>query len=145
MLLFISKCFKRFMDNIHAVKEKKQLRRSPFLPYLGSITLQTRTTLKRLLKSILNCCKLQIVFKNKTRLGNNCHFKYRIHKNLVYKFQCHWVKSVQIRSYFWSVFSCIRTEYGNLLHNLRIQSEYKKIRTRNNSVFGHISRCVWTL
>ena len=47
----------------------------------------------------------------------------------------HCVKSVQIRSYFWSVFSCIRTEYGDLL-NLRIQSEYRKIRTRNNSVFG---------
>ena len=27
-------------------------------------------------------------------------------------------------------------EYGNL----RIQSEYRKIRTRNNSVFGHFSR-----
>ena len=39
----------------------------------------------------------------------------------------HWVKSVQIRSYFWSVFSCIRTEY-------------RKIRTRNNSVFGNFSR-----
>ena len=26
--------------------------------------------------------------------------------------------------------------------NLRIQSEYKKIRTRNNSVFGHFSRSV---
>ena len=25
------------------------------------------------------------------------------------------MKSVQIRSYFWSVFSCIRTEYGDLL------------------------------
>ena len=25
------------------------------------------------------------------------------------------VKSVQIRSYFWSVFSCIRTEYGKIL------------------------------
>ena len=37
------------------------------------------------------------------------------------------VKSVQIWSYFWSVFSCI-------------QSEYRKIRTRNNSVFGHFSR-----
>ena len=24
------------------------------------------------------------------------------------------VKSVQIRSFFWSVFSCIRTNYGNL-------------------------------
>ena len=39
----------------------------------------------------------------------------------------HCVKSVQIWSYFWSVFSCIRTEY-------------RKIRTRNNSVFGHFSR-----
>ena len=45
---------------------------------------------------------------------------------------CHWVKSVQIRSYFWSIFSCIRTEY-------------RKILTRNNSVFGHFSRsCVPT-
>ena len=41
--------------------------------------------------------------------------------------QRHCVKSVQIRSYFWSVFSCI-------------QSEHRKIRTRNNSVFGHFSR-----
>ena len=31
------------------------------------------------------------------------------------------MKSVQMRSYFWS--------------------EYRKIRTRNNSVFGHFSRC----
>ena len=26
----------------------------------------------------------------------------------------HFVKSVQIRSFFWSVFSCIQTEYGAL-------------------------------
>ena len=39
----------------------------------------------------------------------------------------HYVKSVQIRNYFSSVFSCIGTEC-------------KKIRTRNNSVFGHILR-----
>ena len=38
----------------------------------------------------------------------------------------HYVKSIQIRSYFWSVFSCIRTKY-------------RKIRTRNKSVFGHFS------
>ena len=24
----------------------------------------------------------------------------------------HWVKSVQMRHFFWSVFSCIQTEYG---------------------------------
>ena len=34
--------------------------------------------------------------------------------------QLHYLKSVEIRSYFWS--------------------EYRKIRTRNNSVFGHFSR-----
>ena len=52
----------------------------------------------------------------------------------------HCVKSVQIWSYFWSVFSCIRTEY-------------RKIWTRKNSVFGHfhavhvisltLKKCLW--
>ena len=41
-------------------------------------------------------------------------------------FNEHCVKSVQTRSYFWSVFSCIRTEY-------------RKLRIRNKSVFGHFS------
>ena len=31
----------------------------------------------------------------------------------------HCVKSVQIRSFFWSVFSCIRTEYGDLRSKYR--------------------------
>ena len=39
----------------------------------------------------------------------------------------HCVKRVQIRSHFWSVFSCIRTEY-------------RIIRTRDNFVFGRFSR-----
>ena len=39
----------------------------------------------------------------------------------------HCVKSVQIRSFFRSVFSCI-------------QFEYSKIQTRNKSVLGHFSR-----
>ena len=47
----------------------------------------------------------------------------------------HCVKSVQIRSFFWSAFSCIRTEYEN-------SSKYRKIRTRKNSVFGYFSRNV---
>ena len=47
------------------------------------------------------------------------------------------MKSVQSRSIFWSVFSCIQTEYVDLL---RIQSEYRKIRIRKNSVFRQFSR-----
>ena len=37
------------------------------------------------------------------------------------------LKSVKIRSFFWSVFSCIRTEY-------------RKLRARKTSVCGHFSR-----
>ena len=79
----------------------------------------------------------------------------------------HCMKSVQIWSFFWSVFSCILTEYVDLLHkspysvkiqentdqkklriwtlygvHLCIQSEYKKIWTRKNSAYGHFSRSV---
>ena len=40
---------------------------------------------------------------------------------------CETLKRNTVRSYFWSVFFCIRTEY-------------RKIRTRNSTVFGHFSR-----
>ena len=42
----------------------------------------------------------------------------------------HCLKSAQIRSFLWSLFFYIRTEY-------------RKIRTRKNSVFGHFSRSDW--
>ena len=59
---FINTCFKEFMDNIHVVKkttltvEKKHL--VVVVPYLGSISLQTRAKLKKSLKTFLilvNC------------------------------------------------------------------------------------------
>ena len=57
------------------------------------------------------------------------------------------VKIVQIRSFFWSVFSRILNEY---YVSFRIQSECGKIRTRKSSVFGHFSRSghavdMWTI
>ena len=59
--------------------------------------------------------KLFLTFKENQSHTREC----RVHT--------HCVKNVQIRNFFWSVFS-------------RIQSEYGKIRTRKNSVFGHFSR-----
>ena len=60
--------------------------------YIGSISLQTRTKLTKSLKKILNCCKLQIMFKNKTRFGSNFYFKDGISEDdvssAVCKFQC---------------------------------------------------------
>ena len=63
------------MDNILVVKETTlKVEKKPLvlvLPFLVSIFLQTRTKLKKSLKNIPKCWKLQKVFKNKTRLGNN--------------------------------------------------------------------------
>ena len=65
---FINNCFEMFLDNKHRIEEriiivpKKHL--LLVLSYLGSLSLQTRTKSKKFLKGILNCCKLQIVFKS---------------------------------------------------------------------------------
>ena len=93
---FIDKCFKKFLDNIHLVKEKvpteKRKRLLLALPYLGVISLQTRTELQQANKGVLNCCKLGIAFKCQTKLSNSFQFKDPIPKDLIsgviYKFQC---------------------------------------------------------
>ena len=43
------------------------------LPYLG--TMQTRTKLQKSIKGVLNCCKLQFIFKSQNKLCNNFRFK----------------------------------------------------------------------
>ena len=140
---FINKCFKKFMDSIHVVKETTQtVEKKPLvlvLPYLGSISLQTRTKLKKSLKNILNCCKLQIVFKDKTRLGNNFHFKDQIPKDLtsgvVYKFQCG---------------LCNESYYGECMRHLNVRiGEHigispltrKQVKPKNSSVVDHLLLC----
>ena len=49
----------------------------------------------------------------------------------------HCVKSVQIRSFFWSVFLTFGMNTERYFVSLRIHSECGKIRTRKNSPFGH--------
>ena len=93
---FIDKCFKKFLNNVHLVKENlptvEKKRLLLVLPYLGIISLQTRTKLQQALKGVLNCCKLEIVFKCQARLSNSFRYKDLIPKDLisgvVYKFQC---------------------------------------------------------
>ena len=85
-----------FLDNKYRVREKVITvpKKTLFLvlPYLGPLSLQTRTKLRKSLKGILNCCKLQIVFKSQNKLAKAFRFKDRIPKELtsgvVYKFQC---------------------------------------------------------
>ena len=131
------------MDNIHVVKEttltveKKSL--VLVLPYLGSISLQTSTKLKRSLKNILNCCKLKIVFKNKTRLDNNFHLKNQIPKDLisgvVYKFQC----GLCNESYYGE---CMRHLNVRIGENIGISLlTRKQVKPKNSSVADHLLLC----
>ena len=82
----INNCFKVFLNNKYRIQEKvitepqKTLLLVP--PYLGRLPLQTRTKLKKSLKVILNCCKLQIVFKSENKLAKALRFKDRIPKEL---------------------------------------------------------------
>ena len=74
---FIINYFKVFLDNKHWIQEKVITvpKKTLFLiiPYLGPSSLQTRTKLRKSLKGILNCCKLQIVFKSQNKLAKAFH------------------------------------------------------------------------
>ena len=141
---FIDKCFKKFLNNVHLVKENvptvEKKRLLLVLPYLGIISLQTRTKLQQALKGVLNCCKLEIVFKCQARLSNSFRYKDPIPKDLisgvVYKFQCG---------------LCNESYYGESIRHLDIRSgEHigvspltgKKVKPSNNSaICDHLLHC----
>ena len=85
---FIDKCFKEFLVNIYLVKEKVTTVEGKCLllglPYLGVISLQTRTKFQQAFKGVLNCCRLEIVFKCQTRLSNSIRYKDPIPKKTLY-------------------------------------------------------------
>ena len=68
---FINNCFKPFLDNKYRIKQqvitvpKKLL--FIVLTYLGPLSLQTRTKSRKAIKGVLNCSKLQILFKSKNK------------------------------------------------------------------------------
>ena len=76
--------------------------------------------------------KYQIKFKIGmliTRKGNKLYVKWEDYNN-------HCVKSIQTQSFFWSVFSCIWTEYEKILRISPYSVQMQRIRTRENFLFG---------
>ena len=82
----------------------------------------------------LDCESFVRVSWNSTNRNKVCSYSV---SNYLY----HGEKSVQIRSYLWCpyfpVFGLNREIY---FANLRIQCEYRKIRTRSSSIFGKVLR-----
>ena len=90
----IDKCFKTFLDQSFIkipqvlIVEKKIL--TFVLSFSGNLSLQTKTKLQNVLKRVLGCCKIQIVFKNQKNLSNVFRFKdclpYEVISSVIYKF-----------------------------------------------------------
>ena len=108
--------------------------------YLGPLSLQTRTKLRKSLKDILNCCKLQIVFKSQNKLAKAFRFKDRIPKELtsgvIYKFQCG---------------LCNESYYGECIRHLNVRiGEHigislltkKKVKPKGRAVSNHLLLCI---
>ena len=132
-----------FLDNKYRIQEKVITvpKKTLFLvlPYLGPLSLQTRTKLRKSLKGILNCCKLQIVFKSQNKLAKAFCFKDCISKELtsgvVYKFQC-WL--------------CNESYYGECERHLNVRiGEHigiswltkKKVKSKGSAVSNHLLLC----
>ena len=93
---FIDKFFKTLLDQLFIKKpqvltvEKKIL--TLVLPFLANLSLQSKRKLRNVLKRVLGCYKIQIVFKSQRNLSNVFRFKdrlpYELISRVVYKFQC---------------------------------------------------------
>ena len=92
---FINNFIEVFLNKKCRIEEKELTvhRKTLFLvfPYLGPLSLKTRIKLRKSLKGILNCCKLQILLKSQKKLAKAFNFKDHIPKEVTsgvaYKFQ----------------------------------------------------------
>ena len=140
---FINNLFKVFPDNKYRVREKviTVSKKTLFLvlPYLGPLSLQTRTKLKKSLKGILNCCKLHIAFKSQNKLARAFRFKDRIPKELtsgvVYKLRCGFCNE----SYYGE---CVRHLNVRIGEHIGISSlTKKKVHPKDSAVSDHLLLC----
>ena len=80
------------------------------LPYFGKLLLSARSTLENIIRDILSCVNLKVVFRIKNRLSSKFNFKDKISKEmrsfLSYNFQCS---------------SCSATYYGKTKRHFKVR------------------------
>ena len=110
------------------------------LSYLGEISLQNRTKLRKSLKGLLNSCKLQFFLKSQKKLSNVFRFKDRLPSDLVsrvvYKYICG---------------RCNSTYYGEMDRHLKVRSGehigispliFKKTKpSKESAISDHLLNC----
>ena len=140
---FVNNCFKVFLDNKYRIQEKVTTvpKKTLFLVLLNheQLSLETRTKLRKSLKVMLNCCKLQIVFKSQNKLAKAFRVKDRISKQVTYgvfyKFQC----GLCNESYYGE---CVRHLNVTIEKHIRISPlTRKKVKPKGGAVSDHLLLC----
>ena len=135
---FINNCLKMFLCNKHRIQEKVITKKSLFLVLSSPLSLQTRTKLRKSLKGILNCDKLQIVFKSQNKLANAFRCNDRILKELisgvVYKLQC----GLCNESYYDEYVRHVNVRTGE---HIGISPLIKKVKPKGSAASDHLLFC----
>ena len=93
---FVNQCIKKFLNKLFIRKylnfmvPKREL--TLVLPYLGKLSLDLRTRLRRIIERDLPYCKLKIIFRSKCRLNTLFRFKDPLEKKtrsgIIYRYMC---------------------------------------------------------
>ena len=93
---FVNQCIKKFLNKLFIKKDlnfmvsKREL--TFVLPYLGKLSFDLRTRLRRIIERDLPYCKLKIIFRSKCRLNKLFQFKdpleKKIRSGIIYRYTC---------------------------------------------------------
>ena len=141
---FIDRCFKLFINRTHILKQKvPTVEKKPprlVLPYLGTISQQTRTKLQTSIKGVLKCCKLQLIFKSQNKLCNNFRFKDNVPQiiasGVVYKFQC----GLCNESYYWECVRHLAVRSGEHIGISPLANKRVQLR-KHGAICRHLLNC----
>ena len=92
----MNQCIKKFLNKLLIKKDlnfmvpKREL--TFVLPYLGKLSFDLRTRLRRTIERDLPYCKLKIIFRSKCRLNTLFRFKdpleKKIRSGIIYRYTC---------------------------------------------------------
>ena len=92
----VNHCIKKFLNKLFVQRDlnftvpKREL--ICILPYLGKVSLDLRTKVRRTIERNLPFCKLKIIFKSKCRLNTLFHFRDSLRKKIcpgkIYNYRC---------------------------------------------------------
>ena len=94
-LEFIDQCTSAFLNkryNKKPLQEEEKRKEMIVLPYLGKLSLEIRTRLKKYVKKHVTNCDLMVIFRSERRVRSMFHYKDVLPQNiqsyLVYRFTC---------------------------------------------------------